>query len=53
MAVKMACQVRIKSGYEVESLPFDKLLKETIAMGKKISRKMLRLFEQLSWPWAV
>ena len=25
----MECQVRIKSGYEVESIPFDELLEET------------------------
>jgi len=29
MAVRMGCQVRIKSGYEVESMPFDELLEET------------------------
>ena len=46
MAVKMACQVRFKSGYEVESLPFDKLLKETEPIGNKISCKMLCLFGQ-------
>ena len=29
MTVRMVCQVRTKSGYEVESLPFDELLEET------------------------
>ena len=48
VVIKVGCQVRIESSYEVEFCLFDKLPKET--KTDKVSCKLLCLFGQPSWP---